>query len=839
LLAILACHFRIGAADFRIRGTVIDSISGEAIPFAAVLIVGTENGELTDEKGRFNLYAPSPATAVQVSSMGYTTRICPASAGNRVTIKLSPTGVTLNEVTVKPRKEKYSKKNNPAVALMERIRAGGRQNNPRRNPHYNYDKYERITLALDNFDGGTTDDPESGNALARKFPALKEHMDTSQLTGRPILNLALREKASHISYRNEPRSEKEIVTGIRREGIDQMLDPQATQTLYEDVLREVDIYDNDITLMQNRFVSPLSRIAPDFYKFYITDTVTVESDTCVVLTFVPHNPRSWGFVGKLFIPVNNPTAMVKRIEMNVPHDINLNFIKNLRIIQNYRQAPDGSRLKTLDDMIVEAGILSSGSQIYARRVTAYGSHDFNPAPDSRIFSKLGKTLTLKGARERDNAWWDANRMVDISASENSIGTMLGRLRESKVFYWAEKTVKVLATGYINTGNPSRYDIGPVNTMLSFNALEGTRLKVGGMTTANLSPRFFSRQWIAWGTRDHRWKYNLELEWSFRDKDYHSREFPMHALRATSLYDVNMLGQHFLFTNPDNIFLSLRRQRDTQMTYHRVNKLDYILELENNFSFQATIKHERQEASEFIPFTTGHGENLSHYNMTSLSVSLRYAPGEKFFQTKTGRLPVNLDAPVVQLTHTWAPKGFPGNRWALNVTELSFQKRWWLSAFGYIDMIVKGGHVWSRTPFPNLLIPNVNLSYTIQPESFSLMNPMEFINDSYASWDITYWANGALFNYIPLLKHLKLREVVNFKGIWGHLSRRNDPAQNSGLLQFPSDNGIRQTNTPYMEISAGIENIFKILRVDYVWRLTYRNTPGCDRSGVRVALHFTF
>ena len=120
-------------------------------------------------------------------------------------------------------------------------------------------------------------------------------------------------------------------------------------------------------------------------------------------------------------------------------------------------------------------------------------------------------------------------------------------------------------------------------------------------------------------------------------------------------------------------------------------------------------------------------------------------------------------PIFTLSHTWAPKGLAGNPFAVASTEASFSKRFWFSAFGYMDVFMKGGHVWTRSPYPNLLIPNANLSYFIQLESFSCLNPMEFINDSYAQWDLTYWANGLLFNQIPFVKKAKLREVVSFRG----------------------------------------------------------------------------
>lgn len=833
LAAVFAAPESRGATTQTVSGVVVDSITGEPVPYAAVLLTATDRGALTDADGFFSLTTALPFKGVQVSVMGYSTKtVSRPRHGECMRIELVPTGMKLAEVVIKPKKEKYSKKNNPAVDLMRRVRAGAEKNAPERNPWYNYDKYERITLALD--------DVSEDGALVRKFPLLKEHMDTSALTGRPILNVALREKSSRVSYRRDPESRKELVAGLRHEGIDDMLDPAATQALYEDLLREVDIYGNDIPLVRNRFVSPLSRIAPDFYKYYITDTVTVGADSCVVLTFVPHNPASTGFVGRLYVDKNDSTALVRRIEMNIPADINLNYINNLRIVQEYDRAPDGSRLKTLDDMVLEAGFFSNGNQLYARRVDKYANHDFKEPADKGVFSLMAPSTVIGGASARSEEWWNRARLSAPSGAEKSVGKMMTGLRQNKFFYWTEKIVKVLATGYIQTGPQSRYDFGPVNTLVSYNDLEGVRFRVGGMSTANLSPRFFTREWVAYGLRDHRWKYSVELEWSFRDKTYHSREFPVHAFRATHSYNVDMLGQHFRYTNPDNVFLSLRSSKDDMMTYQRLSKLEYILELENNFSVEASVAHSRQEESRLLRFTDGYGNSLGHLTTAGISLKLRYAPGEKFFQTKSARIPINLDAPVIELSHTFAPAGILGNRWGLNVTELRFSKRFWLSAFGKVDVVLKGGHIWNTSAFTNLLIPNANLSYTIQPESFSMMKALEFMTDSYAQWDLTYWGNGILFNLVPGLKKAQLREVVNFKGVWGHLSSRNMPWRHPSLPQFPAGAMPRpMTDTPYMEASVGLDNIFRILRLDYVWRLTYRSTPGVSHSGLRLMLHFTF
>lgn len=838
-VSVILISFSASGRNVTVRGVVRDSLTREPIPYASVLLKGTDRGVLTDDNGRYTIVTTLPFDSVMASSLGYTTKaVASRKRGDnvQVDIDLVSTGVLLGEVIAKPKREHYSKKNNPAVAFMEKIRHTQDLNDPRRHDNYNYNKYERITLALNDYQ--FNDSAKRG--FDKMFSFVKEYIDTSEVSGKPILNVALREKLSSVHYRKEPKGEKEFVTGLRSSGIDEMLDKQSMQTFYEDVLREVDVYDNDIVLMQTRFVSPLSRIAPDFYKFYLTDTVFVDTTRCVELTFVPRNPSTMGFTGRFYVPVGDTTMFIKRIVLRVPHDINLNFINGLVISQDYEKAPDGSRLKTKDDMILEASVVPGSGGLYGRRQTVYDSHNFDPAPDASIFKRGVAQIYAPGAEYRGQDFWDENRKAEIAQGVNGIEKMMERMRQVPLFYWTEKVVKVLVSGYVPTAKKSYFDVGPMTSLVSYNSVEGLRLRAGGMTTANLSRRWFVRGYGAYGFRDHKWKYKAELEYSFRDKNYHSREFPIHSLRATQLYDLDRLGQISSVHNADNFFLSVSRLPDRQMTYHRVSKLEYILETEQHFSLEARIQQERQYSTPFMTFVNGYGENFRHYTMNSFRLQLRYAPGEKFYQLTTGRTRINFDAPEMVISHTYAPKGFMGNPFALNVTEASFFKRIWLSAFGYVDMTLKGGHVWSRTPYPGLLIPGANLSYLIIPDLFSCMNPMEFINDSYAQWDLTYWANGLILNYIPIIKRLKLREAFMFKGVWGHLSDRNKPWLNPDLYGFPEINNTQlMSDTPYMEVGVGLDNLLKVFRVDYTWRLTYRDNPGACKQGLRFTFHFSF
>ncbi len=823
-----------------VRGIVRDSVTMEGLPYASVIVEGARKAVVADERGLFEMKVPANAKSLKASNVGYESRSLPLRPEglNLYDFQLPPSRTELQELVVK--KKKYSKKNNPAVDFARRLRESSDLSDPTTRPNYNYGKYERITIALNDFK------PEERTAMLRRFPFLAEHVDTSEVSGKTVLPVSVTEKYTEVHTRATPEAQrKEIVRGLKREGIDEMVGQENMVTFLEDILGEADFYRNDINLLQNRFVSPLSRIAPDFYKFYLVDTVVVEDERCVVLSFYPHNRASFGFTGSVYVAVDDSAMFVRKAEMRVPSDINLNFIKSLLITQTFERGPDGTRLKSEDDLVIEAQPVPGSPEIYLRRLLKFRDHDFNAVDDS-IFSGLGEKRKDREADSRDSLWWNEHRRENIGRGERSVAELVRQLRSNKVYYWTEKCLKILFTGYVGTSpegkTPSKFDIGPVNTFISYNKLEGIRLRAGGMTTAALSKRWFGRGYVAYGIRDHRWKYSVEAEYSFIDKESHSREFPVRSISLLHSYDTDSPGEHYLFTNSDNFVLSLRRMDDGLTTYRRRTRLQYTLELRNNFSVSAALESRRQGASRTFPFELADGTRIGYFTENMMHMRLRYAPGEKYYQGRTNRIPINLDAPVVVLEHTFAPRGFAGSRWSVNKTELNLSKRFWLSAFGFIDCYAGGGHVWGETDFLDLCIPNANLSYTIQPQSFALMTPLEFVNSSYVSWDLTYWLNGALLNLVPIVKKAKLREVVGFQGLYGTRSERCTPSpERPWLLAFPSNAPARTMNHgPYMELSVGLDNVFRILRVDYVRRLSYRSASyPIDRDGVRVALHVTF
>ena len=817
----------------QITGLVRDSLSREGVPYATITLVGTSEGTLANDKGGFTVNTRSSFSRLRVTAMGYRPKevAVKSGQGSVVLIDLVATGVELDEVIVRKGKEKYSKKNNPAVDMIRKLRARRDDNDPRRQPHFDYTQYERMMLGFGDIDG-MLKKPEEQQWV-------EQYADTSLLTGKRVLPFSIKETVARDHYSRDPEMHKQVILGTKTAGIDERIDQENIKKVLDDFMGEIDIFQNDVTLLTNRFVSPLSRIAVDFYKFYLNDTVMLDGERCAVLSFVPFTPQTFGFLGRLYVSLEDTTMFIKRVSMGVPHDINLNYVERMSIEQDFERAPNGSRLKVCDNVEVSLKLLPNLPVLFARRETAYRGHNFE-RPEVGVFNFDGDRLVESSAAYMPDEFWLEYRPEGVKTTASTVHNLMQRLRKLKLFYWAEQVIVVMVNGYVPTSKASKFDIGPLNTMVSGNSLEGLRLRLGGMTTVNLSRNWFARGYVAYGFRDEKFKYMGSLEYSFIPKKSLDQEFPIHSLRLTHRYDVDKLAQHYLYTNQDNVFLTLKRHKDVRIQYLRTTRLEYRREWYNHFSIAFGFEHNIHEATAYVPFMYADGTDRKRYTQAGFTAQLRFAPGETFYQTRSYRIPINMDAPILTLTQTYMPKGFMGSLHEINKTELGLQKRFWFSAFGYADVIIKGEKVWSKVAYPDLLLPNVNLSYTIQPESYALMKPMEFVNDQALSWDLTYWGNGVLMNRLPLIKRLRLREVLTLRGLWGSLSDKNDPSKSGDVFLFPADALCQSMgDKPYMEAGVGIDNILTILRIDYVWRLTYRDNAGADRHGIRIQLHFNF
>lgn len=849
LLQVVAGTFLSHAQSFTsASGIVKDSITGEPLPFVSVYFDGSTIGAMTDDNGTFTLQNNQGYTKLAAASLGYDTKFIdlkPGKKNDNLELLLKPTAFEISEVVVKPKREKYTRKDNPAVELIKKVIAHKNDNRIEAKPEYQTEVYEKLSLSLDNFNPNL-----DKNKFLKKFKFIKNYLDTSEFNGKPILTVSVRENLSDFYYRKSPKAEKTIVRAKRMQGIDKTLDDGGGITSnLEEIFKSINIFDNNIPILLNRFVSPLSStLATTYYHYYIMDTLDVGGDKCVDLAFVPANSESYGFTGRLYITLDGNYA-VKKVLLNTPANINLNWVDKLRIEQEFKQMPDSTWMLDQENTFVNFYVVKGTQQLYAHQLRNYDNYNFNVQNADSVFGLLGALHVLPEATVQPDTFWIHNRPIPLKEKEDALKDLLGQLRKVPAFNAIIKTAEILITGYIPTANDkkvTKFDFGPMNTTFSANHLEGFRMRVGGMTTANLNPYWFASGYLAYGTNDRKIKYNLKLTHSFTKKEYHEGENPVNNLSFIQEYDVYTPGQDFLFTSKDNIFVAWKvGEPVTKMQYIRKSVLQYEKEWLNGLTWKSWIMNQNNEAAGTLQYIkrdeSGNLYHIKDFTTSEIGTQLRFAPGERAYNGRSGKESVfNLskDAPVFKLSHQLGIKGVLGGDYNYNHTEISAEKRIWLSSFGHIDAQVKAGKVWDKVPFPLLILPNTNQSITIQPEAFHMMNALEFVTDQYVSFNATYYLKGWILNRIPGIKWLRLREVLSFNMIYGGLTDKNNPTLTPGLFLLP-DGTQPLGSTPYMECSVGLENIFKILRIDYYRRLTYLDHPDIKKGGIRIALRFTF
>lgn len=847
LFLLLGCCISVSAQN--IQGVVTDSLTNEPIPYLSVFYEGKGVGSITDNDGNYKVETRKGWNKLTFSAVGYVTKVVNIIPGvtKNLNVRMRPDDIMLDEVVVKPKREKYSRKNNPAVELMKKVIAHKKNNKLSENDYYQYNKYQKITMSLNDV---TPEMLEKG--MYKKMPFLKDQIELCEETNKFILPISVDETASQKIYRKHPKSEKTIIKGMSSTGVNELFATgDMLSTVLKDVFTDVNIYDNDIRLLQYPFISPISSSdAISFYKFYIMDTTFVDKDKCFHLTFVPNNSQDFGFTGHLYVLADS-SYTVKKCTMNLPKKSGVNFVDNLDIIQEFEQLPNGEWVLKTDDMIVEMTLMKIMQGFQIRRTTRYSDYAFDELPQ-QLFKRKGAEIKEADAMMRGDDFWNQYRPVPLTQTESSMDMLVKRLEQMPGFKYVIFVLKAFIENFVETGtkeHPSKVDIGPVNTMISNNYIDGLRLRMSAQTTANLNPHLFFKGYYAYGFKDHRSKYMGEVEYSFNKKEYLPREFPKNSITFSYQYDVMSPTDKFLKTDKDNVFVSFKTSTVDQMSYVRNIALKYENETQFGLKTTVEVKHSTDEPTGGLAYITNDDQKTLVPEIQTMEASLafRYAPGETFVNTKQRRIPVSFDAPVFTLSHTAGFKGVLGGEYNYNLTEIGLYKRFWFSSWGKIDMFVKGGAQWNKVPFPLLIMPAANLSYILQRETFNLINNMEFLNDRYASLDVSWDLNGKIFNRIPLLKKLKWREAIGFKMLYGHLTDKNNPMKHPGdseLFLFPTRNGrptsfVMDPKTPYMECSVGIHNIFKILHIDYVRRLNYLDHPDANKWGVRFMVMMTF
>jgi hypothetical protein len=575
---------------------------------------------------------------------------------------------------------------------------------------------------------------------------------------------------------------------------------------------------------------------------------------------LPNNTQDFGFSGHLFI-TDDKLNQVKRAVLNIPNNSGVNFVDNLMVIQDFMTLPTGERVMKVDNMVVELSGLYGAIKFQCQRYTSYSNYNFNPITDKKAFKSPQTERVMADAEFKDSTYWASIRPIQLTNSESHLSNGVDKINNDLGAFKKFLLTAVVENSIELTPKPNKIDFLPLNAIVSHNEIDGWRYQGSLQTTGNLSPHLFLRGYGAYGAKDSKWKYKAEVEYSFNKKKYMAHEFPRRSIIASYMYDDMSPVDKYSGTTKDNMYSSFKTSKVDQMMYVNDLKLKYQYETNNNITWSAALDHSKlTPTGKLVYLRNGDYNNgietiIPHIRTSDVKVGFRYAPRETFINSKQQRLPINKDAPIFTLEHTIGIDGFMDGQYNYNITEATIFKKFWLpGACGSIEAYLKGGHQWNKVPFPMLFTPQSILSYFVQFDSwsFNMLRNMEFLNDSYASLFINWSFDGKLLNRVPLLKKMKLREYIGFKMLYGHLSDRNNPFKQTGdndLFVFPTRDRHQTSfvmgNKPYMELSVGISNIFKVITVQYVRRLSYNDMPdiyGGDKlkkNGIRFAVDFKF
>ena len=571
----------------QIKGIVTDEETGDSIPYASVVYKGHKVAVVSGTSGRYSIVRHDGWT-LTFSAVGYKSRTVHVNnkVGNKLDIALKPDKKLLGEVTVKAKRSRYSRRNNPAVELMRRVVAAKKRTDLSLNDYYQYNKYEKITLSFNDLK------PEQlEQSFFKKHPWLVEQVETSPVTGKLILPVSVDETVSQKFYRREPQSEKTVIEGQSSKGLNDLFQTgDIINTVVKDVFTAIDLYEDHIRLLQRPFISPISKEGIGFYRYYIEDTVMVDRDRCIHLNFLPNNQNDMGFRGELYI-LDDSTLHVRRCEMTIPKQSNVNFVENVKMMQEYEKLPDGQWVLTKDDMTTELELYSFIKAGTVTRTTRLSDYSFDPIPDKR-FKGMNKEVTNADAEMRDDEFWQQYRSVELTKSESSMDRFIHNVENVKGMKYVIFGLKALFENSVETSDPNYIDICPVNTFLTHNYVDGWRSRFSAKTTANLCKHFFLSGYYGhgWGSKNN--YYSAEATYSINAKKYLPHEFPRRTVTIQSARDVCSPSDRFLDTDKDNFMVAMKWAKANKMLFYNRQQVNF--DYETDWGLKATINAKVEE-----------------------------------------------------------------------------------------------------------------------------------------------------------------------------------------------------------------------------------------------------
>lgn len=811
----------LAAQTTRVSGTVTDALTGETLPFVNIAFKDSKIGTTSDINGRYTLETYYATDSLRASFVGYV----PAAfkvvreKAQVIDIRLERSSVQLTEFVVKPPEE------NPAFTILRRVVANKPVNNREKLEAYEYEAYNKIEFDLNNITKEFTE-----KKLFRPFAFIFDNVDSS--AGKPYLPIFMTESLSDVYYRQKPKDQREVIKGTRVSG----LENESISSFMGDMYQNVNIYDNYLILFGKNFVSPISDAGRSFYDYYLTDSAFIDKDWCYKLEFSPKRVQELAFKGEMWI--NDTTYAVRRVEAGIAQGANLNFVQGFEVRQEYAQVRPEVWMLVKDQLVVDLNIQKDKKTedpdrtkiqgFYGRRTASYRDFVINkPRPDE-FYEGVEEVVVLPDSNSESEAYWERNRHVSLSEQEQRIYRMVDTMMTIPRFRTYVDIVSTIVTGYYPAGD---LELGPYSSTYSYNAVEGSRFRFGARTSNTWSKWVELEGYAAYGLLDQEFKFGLGGK-TFLTKT------PRQIVGFYYKKDMEQLGQSQNAFREDNFLGSfLRRNPNTKLTLVDEYKAYYEREWFTGFSNTLTVKHRtlfpRGTLAYLRVMEDQEPEVINSITTFEVALNTRFAYKEKYVSGEFTRVSLGTRYPVLDLHLGFGMKDVLNGEHEYQRVVFRVQQRIPVGQLGNFRYSTTVGRIYGPLPYPLLLIHSGNETFYYDDLAFNTMNFFEFLSDRYASLFLEQHLDGFLFNRVPLFRRLKWREVLTFKTVFGRL----DPSQRREMELLPGMYDLN--NGPFAEAAVGVENILKILRVDMLWRLTYRDHPNVPLWTIRAKLYLNF
>tara|TARA_R110000765_G_scaffold35451_3_gene79797 strand:- start:4520 stop:7015 length:2496 start_codon:yes stop_codon:yes gene_type:complete len=827
LLILFLFIVQYSVSQTKVGGIVVDE-SGEPVSFANVLFKDSSEGTITNDNGRFYMESENAYTTLLVSFIGYETKeiTLTTKVTYNMNVVLTESSEQLDEVVVYF--GKTDKKNNPAIDILKKIWAKKRKNGVHMFKQYQFDKYEKVE-----FDLNTIDSALMKSRVFRGLEFVFNDLDTSRITGKTYLPIFLNETFSKVYGNNETAVVKEDVLGSKNSGFS---NNQAIIAFIEDLYSDYDIYNNYLKFFDKSFTSPLSKTGVDTYNYVLADSAFIDNKWCYNIIYYPRRKNELTFKGDFW--VNDSTYAVKNINLAVTKSANINWVKEIYIEQEFDVVNDSVFLLTRDYMLSDFSFNKKENSrgVYGKRTTVYGDYKFDqPKPNEFYKAKTDPFDPLVLNKEDD--FWEANRLESLNADEKGIYKLLDTLKTVPKFKSYYNIVSILGSGYVEI-DKWNLDLGDVYSIFGYNEAEGVRLRAGARTYFGQNDPWRLQGYLAYGFGDDKFKYGISGKWLVDKKSRFiisggkRRDIEQLGISLTATTDVlgRSIASSSVFTVGSNDRLT------------NIDLTTFNLELEPVTNLRIGVGGSYRTLSSALPdaFSLDYIDPSaptgisSEINQFDLSTILIYTPGKKTIGNGVERRDVNDNYSTLFLSYTNGVKNFLDSDFDYKKVQFSYTQPWQVGGLGRLLSTVETGKTFGEVPLGLLNAIPGNQTFFSVYNTFSNLDFYEFVTDTYVSAHLEHNFNGRFFSRIPFMRKWNLREIIGLRGVWGELSDENR------ALSAPANIPLIAPNDKiYWEYSVGVGNILKILRIDFNFRGNYLENLGARSFGVTGSFGFHF